>query len=218
MSSEQAAIPLAASYGWTDESATCSTPYLLPAVLEVLDHLGPRSILDIGCGNGSLTRKLGEAGYAVTGCDADAGGIALARRAGPRIRFEHLGVHDDPASLNARFDAIVSTEVVEHLFDPAALPCFAGRALCPGGHLVITTPYHGYLKNLALAAADRWDSHHGPLTTGGHVKFFSRATLTRLLEDAGFVVTRFRGVGRLPYLWKSMLLVARWPGGGASNA
>jgi 2-polyprenyl-6-hydroxyphenyl methylase/3-demethylubiquinone-9 3-methyltransferase len=41
------------------------------------------------------------------------------------------------------------------------------------------------------------------------VKFFSRATLTRLLEENSFEVERFRGIGRLPGLWKSMAIVAR---------
>jgi hypothetical protein len=65
------------------------------------------------------------------------------------------------------------------------------------------------LKNLALAIFDGWDRHHTALWHGGHIKFWSRATLTRLLEDNGFRVTRFDAVGRLPFLWKSMILTAR---------
>lgn len=75
--------------------------------------------------------------------------------------------------------------------------------------MVITTPYHGYLKNLALSLLDKWDVHHTPLWHGGHIKFWSRATLTELLDRHGFDVVGFSGVGRVPYLWKSMVLVAR---------
>jgi hypothetical protein len=70
------------------------------------------------------------------------------------------------------------------------------------------TPYHGYLKNLALSVFDKWDFHHTPLWHGGHIKFWSKRTLTQLLTDSGFDVVEFHGVGRLPYLWKSMVLVA----------
>ena len=77
------------------------------------------------------------------------------------------------------------------------------------GTLIITTPYHGYFKNLALAAAGKLDGHFTVLWDGGHIKFFSRRTLTALLELEGFEVTAFCGAGRWPYLWKSMVLAAR---------
>ena len=107
------------------------------------------------------------------------------------------------------FEAVVSTEVIEHLFRPRLLPTFARALLGPGGYLLVSTPYHGFLKNLALSCFNRWDAHHTPLWDGGHIKFWSRATLTRLLEENGFEVVSFYGVGRVPRLWKSMLLVAR---------
>ena len=72
----------------------------------------------------------------------------------------------------------------------------------------MTTPYHGYLKNLAISVIGGWDRHADPLWDGGHIKFFSRRTITRLLNEAGFRVVSFNGVGRLHYLWKSMVVVA----------
>jgi len=77
------------------------------------------------------------------------------------------------------------------------------------GHLVITTPYHGYMKNLLLSLLNEWDSHHSPLWHGGHIKFWSRTTLTKLLQENGFTVVDFSGVGRISYFWKSMVLVAK---------
>ena len=74
---------------------------------------------------------------------------------------------------------------------------------------MLTTPYHGYLKNLALSVFGKWDAHFTSEWEGGHIKFWSRATLTNLLGNAGFEVFEFSGVGRVPYLWKSMILVSR---------
>ena len=63
---------------------------------------------------------------------------------------------DDAATLaGAPFDAVVSTEVVEHLYAPHELIRFSWEALKPGGHLILTTPYDGYLKNLALAVTGK---------------------------------------------------------------
>ena len=118
-------------------------------------------------------------------------------------------VGGDPAQIpGGEFDAVVSTEVIEHLFLPRQLLDLAFARLRPGGFLLVTTPYHGYLKNLALALFNRWDSHWSPQWDGGHVKFWSRRTLTTLLEAQGFRVLEFRGAGRFPWLWKSMVLVA----------
>lgn len=107
-----------------------------------------------------------------------------------------------------QFDAVISTEVIEHLFSPHYLPIYCRSILKEGGHLIVTTPYHGYLKNLALSIFDKWDTHHTALWHGGHIKFWSRQTLSELLERNGFRVRSFSGVGRCPYLWKGMVLVA----------
>ena len=173
-------------------------------------RVSARRVLDLGCGNGALCGSLAEAGFNVTGYDPSEEGIEFARRTYPQCQFSLFGVYDDPATLSgAHFDVVVSTEVVEHLFLPRALPRFAAQVLQPGGHLVLSTPYHGYIKNFALALSGKFDSHFTALWDGGHIKFWSRATLTKLLEEEGFLVTGFIGAGRIPYLWKSMILVAQ---------
>jgi len=199
-------------YGWDDAAPPASCDYLGPQVLAMLATLGVRRVLDLGCGNGALCGRLAAAGYEVCGIDADAEGVERARASHAGVPFHHFGVHDDPArllALQAPFDAVVSTEVIEHLYSPHLLPAYAHRVLVPGGRLLLTTPYHGYLKNLALSLAGKWDDHHTALWHGGHIKFWSRRTLTRLLDEGGFDVERFAGAGRLPYLWKSMVLLAR---------
>jgi 2-polyprenyl-3-methyl-5-hydroxy-6-metoxy-1,4-benzoquinol methylase len=179
-------------------------------VVRLCRELGARRVIDIGCGNGALATALAAAGFDVTGCDDDRGGIEIARRTAPAARFEAVGVYDDPSTLGlADFDVAVSTEVVEHLFRPAALPRFAAAVLKPRGHLIVTTPYHGYLKNLALSLANGWDHHFSPLWDGGHIKFWSPATITQLLTQQGFEVVRVTGSGRFRWFWKSMVVVAR---------
>ena len=55
-----------------------------------------------------------------------------------------------------------------------------------GGSLILTTPYHGYLKNLALSLFNKWDKHFTVERRGGHIKFFSEETLARMLSSCGF--------------------------------
>jgi len=138
--------------------------------------------------------------------------VRLAKNSAPELVFHQLGVDDDPSAVgNASFDVAIATEVIEHLVRPRNLPRFAKQVLRPGGHLLISTPYHGYVKNLVLALSNKWDSHLTPLWDGGHIKLWSRKTLSQLLNEGGFRVVRFIGAGRLPFLWKSMIIVAQKP-------
>jgi 2-polyprenyl-6-hydroxyphenyl methylase/3-demethylubiquinone-9 3-methyltransferase len=111
----------------------------------------------------------------------------------------------------APFDLVASTEVIEHLYAPDAYLRGCFEALRPGGRLILSTPYHGWLKNVLIAATGRFDAHVQARIRGGHIKFWSRATLTAVLRDAGFEAPVFRGGGRLPYIWRSMVVSARRP-------
>jgi 2-polyprenyl-3-methyl-5-hydroxy-6-metoxy-1,4-benzoquinol methylase len=176
-------------------------------ILARLRELKPQRVLDLGCGNGSLSGMIHKAGYPVEGCDPSAEGIQRARLVHPDIPFTCMSIYDEPPAVwLEQFDVIVSTEVVEHLYDPRAMPRLAARLLKPGGAILVTTPYHGYLKNLVISLLDKWDHHLTPFWLHGHIKFWSRKTLTKLFEDEGFRLVSFCGLGRLPWLWMTMLL------------
>jgi len=83
---------------------------------------------------------------------------------------------------------------------------FATAVLKPEGSLLLSTPYHGYLKNLVLSIVNKWDFHFTALWDHGHIKFWSKRTLTLLLESHGYGFKSFVGVGRAPFLWKTMFL------------
>ena len=122
-------------------------------------------------------------------------------------RFEVAAVDDDLSSLapECGFDVILSTDVIEHLYSPQSFLRNMHPHLKPGGVLLLTTPYHGYFKNLALSLLDGWDQHLRACSEQGHIKFFSQRTLSRLLGDCGFCDPVFCNAGRLPYLWKTMV-------------
>ncbi len=200
------------AYGWRSNANPESHGYINPVVLELLLKSRLSKLLDLGCGNGSLCKLLASHGFDVVGMEPDADGIRIAKQQLPLNSFWQLGVDGDSSLITASeglFDAVISTEVVEHLYAPHLLPRFAWQCLKPRGVLIVTTPFHGYLKNLALSLVGKWDHHHTALWHGGHIKFWSRKTLTKLLSDEGFVCEEFVGVGRLPWLWKSMIIVAR---------
>jgi 2-polyprenyl-3-methyl-5-hydroxy-6-metoxy-1,4-benzoquinol methylase len=168
-------------------------------------------VLDLGCGNGYVASRIAGQGHAVTGVDVSSEGIEIARVSFPGISYQLCSVYDDDLldRVGGQFDCVVSLEVVEHLFYPKKLFEQCHRLLVARGTLIVSTPYHGYLKNLALSLTNGWDRHFGVDWDGGHIKFFSRKTLAQMASNAGFVNIRFSPVGRCPGLWKSMIMVAQ---------
>jgi 2-polyprenyl-3-methyl-5-hydroxy-6-metoxy-1,4-benzoquinol methylase len=172
-----------------------------------------RCILDLGCGNGHLVSYLIKQGYDAYGTDASEDGITIAKKEYPdRFFLQDLSTGQLPVELQKlKLDTIISTEVIEHLYNPEGFIDFCKKTLQKNGELIISTPYHGYWKNLLLVVLGKWDSHHSPTWHGGHIKFWSKKTLSKLLTDKGFTVTGFKGCGRLPYFWKSMVIKAKLP-------
>jgi len=197
-----------------DHRPTCLAP-----VLSSLSGLpAGAAVLDAGCGGGLFSIGLAEAGYLVFGMDMSQSGIRAAQERGIG-EFKVASVYENLAEPFGRkhFDAIVSIEVIEHLYSPKAFARQAYDAVLPGGVVVISTPYWGYLKNIVLAVTNRIDRSLTALWEGGHIKHFSRDTLTRLMEEAGFETVSFVGTGEgwrahVPGLWSGMLMTFRKPG------
>jgi len=182
--------------------------YLVPAVLRALPP-GPVRVLDLGCGNGAITGRIHEAGKDVTGLDFTLSGIERARASHPGVPFVlHDLNHPLPEALRGAFDVVVSVEVIEHLFLPRTLFARCKEALGESGRVVISTPMHGFWKNLAIVLAGRSDHHWTPLADYGHIKFFSKRTLRQMATECGFVPRSVVGAGRVPLLSATMVMTA----------
>lgn len=196
-----------ANYGWHSADPTISVDYCARAISRHLTRLKCKTVLDIGCGNGAMTRLLQASGFQMTGIEPDRKGFDIASESVRDAKFYNLGVYDDTSVLG-KFDAVIASEVIEHLYDPSALLSVASRHLNEGGYLILTCPHHGYLKNLLISLTNKWDPHFHPATLGGHVKFWSHATMRAFLETHGFHVEILSGAGRCWPIWKSMVVVA----------
>jgi SAM-dependent methyltransferase len=209
----KAMLPAAADeYLWTEDSASSAGEWL-SAVDRSLKSLPAHSmVIDLGCGNGLLLSRFRARGWHLVGIDSSQSGVQIARKKYPDIRFESADATDDLSFVGyGSFDAVISTDVIEHIFLPRKYVANCFKVLKPGGTLVITTPYHGYAKNLAIALTNRWDSHLQPLQDFGHIKFWSVDSLSALLFDAGFQRISWQGLGRVSHLWKDMLFTAHKP-------
>lgn len=202
--------------GYVHAKPTTAHSYILPAVVDVLGSYfngsAERDVFDLGCGTGGAAAALAGKGYRVVGVDPSRDGIAKANINYPELSLNVGSAYDDLSREYGRFNAVISLEVIEHVYDPKAFTSTMYDLVKPGGIAVMSTPYHGYLKNLALAVMGKMDDHFMPLQDHGHIKFWSRHTLSTLLLDTGFDRVDFAYVGRIPVFAKSMIAVAQKPG------
>lgn len=186
--------------------------YLLPVFFRILDGIQlssyDRKVFDLGCGNGATAVALEEKGYSVVGVDPSERGIRQAKSAHPELRLYQGSAYNNLASQYGQFPVVVSLEVVEHIFFPRKYANCLWGLLKPGGVAIVSTPYHGYWKNLAYAITGRMNAHFKPLWDYGHIKFWSFKSLRTLLLEAEFKSVSFRRVGRVPPLAKSMIAIA----------
>ena len=155
--------PLPTEFHWTTEDAAngASGEGLADKLIEIVKGLdGVRTICDLGCGNGYISGRLALLGYEVTGVDASKTGLEIIRRNHPDVRVVE-GTIDRELSARlgrADFDLAISSDVIEHLYRPADLLEAATSLLKPRAQLIVGTPYHGYLKNLAISLAGKMDA------------------------------------------------------------
>jgi SAM-dependent methyltransferase len=163
-------------------------------------------VLDLGCGAGRFVAALRDAG-------ADPVGVEIAEEALERARLLAPGADlrllepDGSVPLEAgSVDLVWCSEVLEHVADGAHLLQEARRVLRRDGRLLVTVPYHGRVKAVAIALA-RFDAHFDP--QGQHLRFFTRASLGASLRAAGFEPDTIATAGGVPLLRESLVARAR---------
>ncbi|XP_036395460.1 ubiquinone biosynthesis O-methyltransferase, mitochondrial [Megalops cyprinoides] len=158
-------------------------------------------ILDVGCGGGLLTEPLGRLGADVVGVDPVEDSIRTAELHSSfdpvlreRIRYRACTLEEISKEEAEGFDAVVASEVVEHLADLDTFAICCNQVLKPGGSLFITTINKTNLSYaLGIVAAERV-LRIVPSGTHEWDKFISPVELERLLESNGLFVESVRGM------------------------
>lgn len=150
-------------------------------VLRTLAAADPSSVLDVGCGDGSLLTEIRTAlpRARLAGADLSAPQIEQNRRTMPDIDWYCLDAEADPA-LPRQFDALTASEVIEHVAHPDAFLRNARAMTAPDGILILTT------QSGRIGATERHV---------GHRRHFSREEISRLLRETGWTPERVWNAG-----------------------
>jgi 2-polyprenyl-3-methyl-5-hydroxy-6-metoxy-1,4-benzoquinol methylase len=159
----------------------------------------PRSLLDVGCGEGVLVHKwaqrLGEA--RVVGIDLEEPSIQAgwAQHRAPNLEYRVMRAENLPFA-GGEFDLVTAIELLEHVPDPEHT--LAEMARCAERHLLVSVPREPLWRMLNVARGAYWSDLGN---TPGHLNHWSKRSFARLLSRHGEVVE-----ARSPFPW-TMLLV-----------
>jgi 2-polyprenyl-3-methyl-5-hydroxy-6-metoxy-1,4-benzoquinol methylase len=199
------------AYGYRNAEPSHSQVYLNPKLMRIIDSRtwpSPAKALDYGCGNGWLADRLADRGFAATGVDISSSGIDVARRYFPRVDFTS-DTSADSLSQRGPFDLVTCIEVIAHCFTPIDELARIRASMKSSGILILSTPYHGYFKFLALAASGRMEQHLDTSWSGAYVHHYTPRSISKVLDGAGLEVLAIERAGRIPTLAKSMIVTCR---------
>ena len=149
-------------------------------------------ILDLGCAGGHLAAELRKHGHTVVGVD-------VAESEGVRDRVDEFVQRDLDHGLGdvvrGPFDVVLAADVLEHVREPTALLGDARRVLAPDGVVVACVPNFGHWYPRLRVASGTFAYERRGILDAGHVRFFTRRSLNRLVRSAGFDVVRRRSLG-----------------------
>ena len=149
-----------------------------------------KRVLDVGCAAGDLARVLAERGCGVTGIEIDPEAAHQAEKHCERVVIGDVEELDLSEMLgDEAFDVIVFGDTLEHLKNPLRTLDRLKPFLRSEGYLVASIPNvaHGSVR-LALIQGKFRYSPLG-LLDNTHLRFFTRASVEQLFEDAGFLIT-----------------------------
>ncbi|OJJ16410.1 hypothetical protein BKI52_34550 [marine bacterium AO1-C] len=204
-------------------------------VTQVAEHTSKDAkILDVGCGNGNMSLALGANGCEVLGVDISPKAIFYAQKRNPypNVFFAVKDVNTLIAD-GKKYDAIVCSEVLEHLQHPEKLLQEIRKLLTPNGVLVVTVPNGKGPRERLVTRPVQWLYAHQPklwslltrikarlgyqnTTTQSlaedlqHVQFFSKRALRKLAKAEGFEIKTWKAANFIEAVFPLSFLTKRW--------
>ena len=185
--------------------------YIYPAWKDMQDtrvfYIPYRSnadFLDVGCGNGNAMISMRSLGWRVHGIDTDDQAVIAGKKMGLEI---DCGTLDSVKYPDSSFDAILLTNVIEHVPNPQETLKECYRILRPGGSITLITPNGGGL-GLVLFGKN-WRG----LETPQHLQIFTKNSLATLCSKAGYTqINSFTSPHSDFYILQQSLTLSKYAG------
>ncbi|ONI90890.1 SAM-dependent methyltransferase [Saccharothrix sp. ALI-22-I] len=149
---------IAEGYAAENETSLLNAYYERPAMLELAGDVTDRRILDAGCGSGPLFAALRDRGAALTGIDASAGMLELARlRLGADADLRVADLADPLPFPDGAFDDVIASLVLHYIEDWGPTLAELRRVLTPGGRLIVSVEHPFAITLMQRLAGEKPD-------------------------------------------------------------
>lgn len=151
-------------------------------------------VLEIGCGHGLLSRELIEKGNRVWGVDLyPPEEVALDRDSYRQVNLQIEGLQEVQKRLGGRtFDTILFLDILEHTVDPMSILRQALAMLKPEGQIIVSVPNVAHFTVRLKLMLGRFEYQERGILDQSHLRFFTRKSLRKLIERAGYSIVRQR--------------------------
>lgn len=194
----------------------------LDVYLGLVEKYGARSVLDVGCAQGTLALLLAERGHSVTAVDIRPNFLEYAQTRYERgdIRFRAANIFDAPDL--GQFDFVFGNQIIEHLVYPADFLRALAWYAKPGGVVAVSTPNHDYFVSRLPSYSELGDAReheHRQFSASGGDHFFAyteeelrdaaRAAALEVLEMLYFETPAISGHFRMRHLHRLPVALLR---------
>lgn len=163
-------------------------------------------VLDVGCGSGTIAKKIKDAGHIVKGLDFSE--EALKRATARDIETQQCNLDEGIPELDNSYDIVWEGDIVEHVFDPIGLLKESARVLKPGGILLVTIPSDVGLVSRIKMLFGISHQEQMYMTSGfyKHHTFFTPRLIRFMLKRAGFTIIKSYNILNLGKRYKIKFL------------
>lgn len=182
-----------------------------PVLKKIIPVRSGQNILDFGCGTGKIMQKMREMSpkNKFIGIDVSETAIEIAKEKHPWAKFYPVQDGERFPFKNNHFNLILAADVIEHVYNTKHTLSELHRVLKKDGKILITTPYHGFLKNLIIIATS-FEKIFDPM--GAHIRFYTKKSLFSVLEENHLHVIKNGYYGRFYPIPRSIYVIAQKEG------
>lgn len=180
--------------------------YKWPIIKRLVTGESGLNFVDYGCGSGKVLKEISKLYPKNTyvGIDVSKSGLIRAKKNFSKGKYFLTSDGEKLPIKNKWADLILAADVIEHVYDVDTLLHEFYRILKPGGKIIITTPYHGLIKNLLISIVG-FETVFDPI--GPHIRFFTKKSMTNVLNKNDFTIKKIGFFGRFYPIYRGMYFI-----------
>ena len=153
-------------------------------ISKLINALKPTSILDVGCGDGSLLERLIAEGPSVWGVEPDLNDSKIASKKG--IKVIASNVEDAFQGLNLEFDVILYADVLEHLHNPELILKKTKAFMRSTSKIIISVPNIANISTRIGLLFGKFNYTERGILDKTHLRFFTQKSLLEMIDECDF--------------------------------